>query len=87
MNLKPTALIFATALVMSLPLAGCGNKGPLVLPQSPPVDEAQVIAAPAAAEPSLPADPAAGEGVPVDDPATDKGSDVPPPPPSDAGNG
>ena len=37
MKLKTAMLLIA----LSLPLAGCGNKGPLVLPQAPvPVDEA-----------------------------------------------
>lgn len=36
MNLKTLAALIA----LSLPLAGCGNKGPLVLPSAPVPDEA-----------------------------------------------
>lgn len=34
MNLKLAAILIA----LSLPLAGCGNKGPLVLPPKPPAE-------------------------------------------------
>lgn len=55
MKLKTATLLIA----LSLPLAGCGNKGPLVLPQAPePVDELPVMP-----EDELP--------VPPDAPATD----------------
>jgi predicted small lipoprotein YifL len=43
MNLKTLAVLIA----LSLPLAGCGNKGPLVLPQKPvPVEESMPLEAP-----------------------------------------
>lgn len=70
MNLKLAAVLIA----LSLPLAGCGNKGPLVLPPPPAepmldapadaTDENDVEGAPASETPT------------VDDPA------APPPPPS-----
>ena len=43
MNLKTLAVLIA----LSLPLAGCGNKGPRVLPQKPvPVEESMPLEAP-----------------------------------------
>ncbi len=40
MNLKmPFVIRASVVLALSLPLAGCGNKGPLVLPQNPPPTE------------------------------------------------
>ena len=77
MNLKP-ASVFLVLLSLSLP--GCGNKGPLVLPQDPPPAEATSL-------PSLP--PMDAATVPVDTvpapPAAD--TEVPPPPAGDDGNG
>ena len=84
MNLKPAFVVLA----LSLPLAGCGNKGPLILPQNPPPAEADAI-------PSVRAPPMDDVPVPVDDvpedvvppvsPAQDAA--VPPPPVSGNGNG
>lgn len=64
MNLKSALLVLA----LSLPLAGCGNKGPLVLPQDPPSAESTLL-------PSLP--PMDDATVPVDT------VPAPPPPPAD----
>ena len=72
MKLKSAFLLMA----LSLPLVGCGNKGPLVLPQAPvsvdapvPVNEAPAQPAPAdavtpqpATSPATPPDPAAQDG-------------------------
>ena len=67
----------AVMIAASLLLAGCGNKGPLVLP-TPQVDPApQVDAAPAEITPADPAAPAA-EATP---------EQAEPTPPSDNGNG
>ena len=84
MNLKPASLLLAW---LSLPLAGCGNKGPLVLPQDPPPAEAS---AEADLLPSLP--PMDDATPPVDTtpaPPPVDDAEVPPPPPaaSDDGNG
>ena len=83
MNLKLASLVLA---LLSLPLTGCGNKGPLVLPQNPAPAEADVL-------PMLP--PMDDVPVPVDAvppatiPADDANGDGTPPPPaaSDDGNG
>ena len=46
MNLKMSSAICATVFIaLSLPLAGCGNKGPLVLPPNPPPAEAEALPA------------------------------------------
>jgi hypothetical protein len=43
MNLKPLAVL----LVLTLPLAACGNKGPLVRPShAPPIDSTSPLPAP-----------------------------------------
>lgn len=89
--MNPTMpFIIRASLVVALllPLAGCGNKGPLVLPQNPPAENAS-----AESTPMLPTLPPMGEtlpldGVPADDappPADDApppADDVPAPPPS-----
>jgi predicted small lipoprotein YifL len=73
MNLKPLAVLLA----LSLPLAACGNKGPLVRPGSvpPPVET------PAPPADTLPAPPPADSTTPPADTTT------PTPPPADAGHG
>ena len=77
MNLKPALLVLA----LSLPLAGCGNKGPLILPQDPPPEAARpLLTMPPMDDASAPVD-----GVPPAPPADD--ATVPPLPPSDNGNG
>lgn len=38
MNPRPAPLLFASLLVLPLLLAGCGNKGPLVMPETTPVE-------------------------------------------------
>lgn len=59
MKLKTATLLIA----LSLPLAGCGNKGPLVLPQAPvPMDEPL---------PAVPVDEVPAESASVDAPTTD----------------
>ena len=80
MNLKPASVLLA---LLTLSLAGCGNKGPLVLPQNPPPAEATVL-------PSLP--PMDDATVPVDTVPTPPPADdaeIPPPPAAagDDGNG
>lgn len=65
MKLKSAFLLMA----LSLPLAGCGNKGPLVLPQAPvPAEESVPVEAPMD---EVPADP-----VPTD--APDPAASAPP---------
>lgn len=88
MNLKLSFVFRASVvIVLSLPLAGCGNKGPLVLPQSPPPAEAEMLpATPPVDAAGLPADAVPEDGAPPAPPADDA-SDVPPPPASDRGNG
>jgi predicted small lipoprotein YifL len=73
MNLKPLAVLLA----LTLPLAACGNKGPLVRPSkgAPP---SQMPAPPAD---TLPAPPPAESTAPPADTTT------PTPPPADAGHG
>jgi len=88
MNLKLASLVLA---LLSLPLTGCGNKGPLVLPQNPAPAEADVlpmlppmddVTVPADAEPPATVPPAA---IPADDA---NGDGTPPPPAAgDDGNG
>lgn len=68
-------------------LAGCGNKGPLVLPTDPPpIDPATVPEAPADAAPSeTPAAEPTTDGTP---PPAETPADVPPATPTDDdGNG
>lgn len=70
---------------LSLPLAGCGNKGPLVLPQNPPpveVDAMPIV--PPADDASLPVDSVPEEGTPA---APTEDTPAPPPATSDDGNG
>jgi len=83
MNLKLAAVVLA---LLSLPLAGCGNKGPLVLPPNPPPAEADALPmTPPMEDPAVPADAAPPATPPTDD-AT--GDSIPPPPAaSDDGNG
>lgn len=67
MKLKTTILMIA----LSLPLAGCGNKGPLVLPQAPVPDQTVPVEPPveAGAQPvpdAPPADPVPAEPAPAE---------------------
>lgn len=90
MNPKPAILLIALA----LPLAGCGNKGPLVLAQPPEPVQVQDTApgevpVEIAPDPDLNAEgtipyPAAPEP-PVDDPVDDPVLDDEIPPDDDAG--
>lgn len=57
-------LCMPVALAVLLVLSACGNKGPLVMPQTPVQVEEQVI------EPELPAD-----EVPVDEPTDEVGQE------------
>jgi predicted small lipoprotein YifL len=83
MNLKLASVVLA---LLSLPLAGCGNKGPLVLPQTPPPAEEDL-------QPSLPpmddaTAPIEGVSDDVPPPADDTVDPATPPPPDgDDGNG
>ncbi|MFC6841054.1 LPS translocon maturation chaperone LptM [Xanthomonas theicola] len=57
--------LFGAAL---LALAGCGNKGPLVMPQKPvPVEAAPDATPPASTDPAGQAQPVHGRQQPVDD--------------------
>ena len=83
MNLK----LVTTVIALSLPLAGCGNKGPLVLPQNPPVENASMLPAIPSMGDALPLDgvpeeraPAPADNAPPQTPAT-------PPVPTASGNG
>ncbi|MGH8077628.1 MAG: LPS translocon maturation chaperone LptM [Lysobacter sp.] len=86
MNPKKPSMIRATLLVaLSLPLAGCGNKGPLVLPPNPPPVEADAVpVVPPADDASLPVDSLPEEGTP---PTPTDDAPVPPTAASDDGNG
>lgn len=70
----------ALALVLALTaLAGCGNKGPLVLPED--AEPAQAVAAPAARTASDASVDAPVEAAPLEAPATDTPpADTPDPP-------
>jgi len=88
MNLKLATVLIA----WSLPLAGCGNKGPLMLPQSPPPAKAEpLLALPPMDAATLPVEAVPADGPPAAPPtdaASDgKGNVPPPPPPPAAGNG
>ena len=80
--MNATTRIATTALALAL-LAGCGNKGPLVLPtEPPPIDPATLPDT--QPEPATPTDPEAAE------PATDSTTppETPAPPATDGdGNG
>lgn len=72
MNLKSIAVVFA----LTLPLIGCGNKGPLLLPTpvAPAAETTPSEPAPAAPDVVEPADetvPVDTDTTPVPDPATD----------------
>lgn len=93
MNLKLATLLIA----LSLPLAGCGNKGPLVLPPKPVPVEADTLPIEPPADDAIPpvdadnaVDPAVDPSTDaVAPPATDAASDdqtPPPPPATDGGN-
>lgn len=87
MNLKLASVVLA---LLSLPLAGCGNKGPLVLPQNPPPAEADALPMlPPMDDATEPADAVPPATVPpATIPADDANGDTPPPPAAgDDGNG
>ena len=71
MNPKLATLLIA----LSLPLAGCGNKGPLVLPQKPVPVEADMLPVEPPADDATPADDAVD---PAGDTGVEAGADVPP---------
>lgn len=77
----PSIIRASLVVALLLPLAGCGNKGPLVLPQNPPAENA-----PAESTPMLPTLPPMGETLPLDgvpeDDAPPPADGVPAPPPS-----
>lgn len=77
MNLKSALLVLA----LSLPLAGCGNKGPLVLPQNPPPVGSSLLPSMPPMDPArVPPEDAPDDGVaPADDTTA--------PPAGDDGNG
>ena len=80
--MKPIARSLLVAAVL-VTLAGCGNKGPLVLPDAPAADVA-VPASPPATDPT----PAPPPSAPTPPAAADPGGAVPPvapPPPVDDG--
>lgn len=80
----PSVIRATLVVALLLPLAGCGNKGPLVLPPNPPPLEADSIPmTPPADDASVPVDSAPEEATPV--PPTDE--TPPPPAASDDGNG
>jgi predicted small lipoprotein YifL len=87
MNLK-MSFVTHTALVvaLSLSLAACGNKGPLILPSNPPPMEADESSPTPTDDATLPVE--TPTDAPVND-ANDADDDAPPPPPpaSDDGNG
>lgn len=89
MNLKLAAVLIA----LSLPLTGCGNKGPLMLPQSlPPAETEPLLSLPPLDAASLPVDAVPADSTPAapptDDASDGKGEVLPPPPPPPAsGNG
>ena len=84
MNLKLASVVLA---LLSLPLAGCGNKGPLVLPQTPPAEEADALPmAPPVDDATVPADAVPADAVPAATPPADDDL-TPPPAASDDGNG
>lgn len=91
MNLKLASVVIA----LSLPLAGCGNKGPLILPQNPPPVEANLLPTiPPMDDATLQVDGVPEDGMPPVPPANDASSDEakipatpPPPAPGDDGNG
>jgi predicted small lipoprotein YifL len=85
-------LLIAVLIALTLPLAGCGNKGPLVRPGNPmppptdtmPSDSSTALPASSTVAPpadSTVAPPAAGSTAPPAEPTT------PAPPPADAGHG
>lgn len=80
MNTQRTLLFAALVLALPLALAGCGNKGSLVLPSAAAIDEGTSASEPAPA--AAPSEATADEAV--------TGSDEPlpePPPADDDGNG
>lgn len=93
--MNPTLRIAFIAAVLAT-LAGCGNKGPLVMPPKPaPIDPASVPATDADAQTGQAAeDPAPTTGEesapsppPVEPPPADGTPEIPPATPADGGNG
>lgn len=79
--MKPTNLLALAALVLGL--AGCGNKGPLVLPTAPAADAPAPSpdAVPAEAPPTPEALNESTRPVPVEGEATEGGESATPPAP------
>ncbi|NUS38570.1 MAG: sugar transporter [Lysobacter sp.] len=78
MNLQPLAVLLA----LTLPLAACGNKGPLVRPGTPVrAHSALPMGAPASSDTTPPAEP-----VPPAD-STTPPADAAPTPPAGSGHG
>ena len=73
MNLKLASVVIA----LSLPLAGCGNKGPLVLSQNPPPEDAPMLPMLPSMSDALPL-----EGVPEDSPPIPTTDGAPADPPA-----
>lgn len=84
MKLKTAMLLIA----LSLPLAGCGNKGPLVLPQAPVPVEETVPVTPVDEVPAepVPADATAPDAT-VTDAQPEPTADTPPDPAPQDGDG
>ncbi|WP_460729697.1 LPS translocon maturation chaperone LptM [Lysobacter rhizosphaerae] len=80
-------IVFIAAALATL--AGCGNKGPLVLPSAPPPTEPVTLPEPPAeAAPAEPA-PDSVQPPPATPPApeTPEPPEIPPPPPAPGGDG
>lgn len=76
----PALLSFALSTAV-FALSGCGNKGPLVLPED--AKPAQAVGAPEAAPAeAAPVDVAPLDVAPLDEAATDAPADTPDPPPA-----
>ncbi len=88
MNLKISCVIRAAAIVvLAFSLAACGNKGPLVLAESPPAAQAQALPViPPMDEATVPPDAMPEDGTPVP-PTSDDDTPVTPPPPASSGDG
>ena len=85
-------LLLAVLLALTLPLAACGNKGPLVRPGNPmppPTDTMPSDTLPAPPPDSSTAPPAGSTVAPPADSSTAPPADTttPTPPPADAGHG
>lgn len=91
---RPTSLpkiAFPAALVATLLLAACGNKGPLVLPPPPSAEDAELMQADAVDDAGALADPTPADTealpLPPNEPPVEADPDAPPVPDDGAGNG